>query len=166
MVQDDSIFAKGTRQYLETALWPDPHVGVASLYCPSHYSEQSGPDAPSRGFRAIDFGWSSWGALAYAFPNHAARQLLTSAAVLEHRLRGPDHGLRNIDSVVGAWASAGAFRYCVHVPSLVQHVGETSTIYPDATASGKRVASDFVPDVSHWVDPQRHPQFARWNHRK
>jgi hypothetical protein len=144
MVQDDAVLARGARAYLEQWLWPAATVGVVSLYCPSHYSQ-----GRATGMHVITEGWLSWGALAYAFPGAAARQILLHPSALEHRRRGPHGGLRNVDSVVGAWCVETALPYYVHVPSLVQHIGHTSTLYPDASAAGKRVASDFVADIQH-----------------
>jgi len=137
--QDDVVFAAGLRDFLERNLWPSPRVGVVSVYAPSHYTEGKSP-----GFHVEDRGWDSWGALAYVFPNPSARALLGDPMVIDHRHHGPADGLRNIDSVVGLWCQRSGLPYFIHVPSLAQHIGETSTIYPGASAEGQRRADDFA----------------------
>ncbi|HCS55012.1 MAG TPA: hypothetical protein DIW81_26070, partial [Planctomycetaceae bacterium] len=94
LCQDDVLYSKGARNYLEQVLWPSDKTGVVSLYCPSH--DQRPEDA--NGFKATTNGWNSWGALAYIFPNRALRKLLSEPRVLHHRSCGPRQGLKNIDS--------------------------------------------------------------------
>ena len=138
LCQDDVLFATDLRDYLEHTLWPAQQIGVVSIYCPSHYRQAAKP-----GFIREDQGWYSWGALAYIFSNPSARALLSDSMVLNHRDFGPSEGLRHIDSVVGYWCERNQLPYYVHSPSLAQHIGDSSTIYPLATASGKRQARDF-----------------------
>lgn len=137
--QDDVIFSAGLRDYLERNLWPAPRVGVVSVYSPSHYAQ-----GKPAGFLVEDRGWDSWGALAYIFPNPSARALLSDPMVIDHRHHGPADGLRNIDSVVGLWCQRSGLPYFVHAPSLAQHIGETSTIYPGASIDGWRRADVFA----------------------
>ena len=113
---------------------------VVSIYCPSHDSYDR-----AEGFHALDNGWDSWGALAYVFPNPSAHAILCDPLVVNHRHHGPGDGSRNIDSVVGNWCRRSGLPYYVHVPSLAQHIGETSTIWPTAGVGGKRQANDFRP---------------------
>lgn len=140
--QDDVLFSKNLRDYLERNLWPAEHVGVVSIYCPSHYQQTK-----KAGFLREDRGWSSWGALAYVFSNPSARAILSDPMVLNHRDFGPADGLHNIDSVVGYWCERNQLPYYVHSPSLAQHIGEFSTIYPRATSSGKRMAHSFLERI-------------------
>ncbi|QDV53285.1 hypothetical protein [Gimesia fumaroli] len=143
--QDDVLFARNTRDYLECHLWPAAEIGVVSIYCPSHYQQNQDP-----GFVREDRGWHSWGALAYVFSNPSARLLLSDVAVLSHRGFGPAEGLRQIDAVVGLWCERQHLPYFVHSPSLAQHVGKTSTLYPQASALGHRQASH----VMHTIPPE------------
>ncbi|QDT40367.1 hypothetical protein Pan241w_04230 [Gimesia alba] len=138
LCQDDVLFATDLRDYLEFTLWPEKQIGVISIYCPSHY-----PQATKPGFIREDRGWDSWGALAYIFSNPSARAILCDSMVLNHRDFGPADGLHHIDSVVGFWCERNNLPYFVHSPSLAQHIGESSTIYPRATASGNRQAKDY-----------------------
>lgn len=145
LVQDDAVFARNSRKYLETTLWPSGCVGAVSVYCPSHYSKQE-----QRGFVLEQRGAATWGALAYIFPNRSARHIVGSIEVVNHRHHGRDDGMRNIDNLVGSWCLKMGLEYFVHEPSLVQHIGATSTIWKHLTvdsAVGKRAAIDFVKDA-------------------
>lgn len=142
LCQDDVLFSLGLRNYLEQRLWPSSNVGVVSIYCPSHYERVN-----QYGFHVENRGWDSWGALAYIFPNPAARSLLGHPSVLNHRLSGSDDGARHVDSVVGRWCRELGNEYYVHSPSLAQHIGDTSTIW-NASNSGKRKENSFIPDLS------------------
>ncbi|MES2789511.1 MAG: hypothetical protein V4719_07810 [Planctomycetota bacterium] len=142
MCQDDVLFAAGLRKYLDESLWLNPQAGVISVYCPSHYATDRDP-----GFHAENRGWQSWGALAYVLPAASARALLGDGKVLEHRLNGPADGLRNIDSVVGRWCLDTGRTYLVHVPSLAQHIGDTSTIWTGARNAQRRHADRFLERV-------------------
>lgn len=140
MFQDDLLLAPSTRDYLENSLWPAPEIGVVSLYCPSHDHQQD-----TVGFRPSTRGWKAWGALAYVFSNPGLRAFLSDPVVLNHRHHGPADGLRNIDSVVGSWCQRANLPYFVHIPSLVQHTGDTSTIWRFGRAIGNRRALKFNP---------------------
>lgn len=152
MIQDDAILAEGLRAYLESNLWPAKRVGVVSVYCPSHYSEGG-----RHGFFPVNKGWSSWGALAYVFPNRSARHLLGDSVVINHRHHGNAEGIRNIDSVVGSWCRRIRLRYFIHEPSLVQHIGSTSTIWQhkaEDSARGRRCAKDFIISIENQLQAQ------------
>ena len=120
-------------------LWPAERIGVVSLFCPSNYAR-----GKQVGFHAEDRGWDTWGAQAYLFPYQSAEMVLTSPLFVQHRRSGPSGGNRNIDSVVGHWCRESRMPYFVHAPSLVEHVGVTSTLYPTAGIWGNRATVDFV----------------------
>jgi hypothetical protein len=136
--QDDAVFCRGLPAYLEQAFWPAERLGVVSLYCPSHVGKGQLP-----GFHPFDGGWDTWGAQAFVFPPASARAFLTDPISYEHRCVGPNNGLRNIDSIVGQWCREAQRPFFIHVPSLAQHIGETSTLYGGVSLLGKRSASDF-----------------------
>lgn len=146
MVQDDALFYSGTCNYLQRCRWPECD-GVFSLYCPGHYA-----DANATGFRIVNGGWNTWGALAYILLNDTAGRLLCDPLVVNHRKSGPSQGLRNIDSVVGSWCQRAGVPYYVHSPSLVQHIGVTSTIWPSCNLSKRRHAADFVGESGEHAD--------------
>ena len=140
MVQDDAIFVRNLREYLEASLWPHPHTGVVSLHTPSH---QVPDEAGTQGFFPREVGWGAWGAMAFVFSNASARALLRHPAVVNHRSRGTGDGLRNVDSVVGHWCHLAGLEYYLHCPSLTQHIGLTTTLWSRDSLEGRRSSSDF-----------------------
>lgn len=141
--QDDVLLAEGLRAYLEGTLWPSASVGVVSVYCPGHVSV----GMPS-GFHVDTKGWQTWGALAYVFSNPSVRAFLSDPIVLNHSHHGPDRGRRNIDSLVGAWCERRERPYFVHVPSLAQHIGETTTVWSRDGCDNRRRASQFIRQIT------------------
>ncbi|MCB1063660.1 MAG: glycosyltransferase family 2 protein [Verrucomicrobiae bacterium] len=138
MVQDDVIFCRGLRDYLEEHLWPGPKPGVISLHTPSHLAAKTGT-----GFFQADLGWNAWGAQAFVFSNASARALLADSRVIDHRLNGLFEGKRNVDSVVGDWCRRSGREFYLHAPSLAEHIGNHSTLWPKAGLNGQRSSSDF-----------------------
>ncbi|HEV3025303.1 MAG TPA: hypothetical protein VGX76_22685 [Pirellulales bacterium] len=138
MVQDDVVFCRNLRPYLEAMLWPCARVGVVSPYCPAPYVRRS------TGWHEVTLGENLAGAVSYIFPNAAARLLLADARVVNHRQRGGADGLKYIDTVVGRWAAEAALPAFYHTPSLAQHIGDTSVIWPQAANDGLRRAADFA----------------------
>lgn len=138
LVQDDVVFSRNVRAYFEQVLWPAEKVGMLSAYCPAVYIRRT------CGFHPVETGWSLISALTCVFPNAAARSLLGHARTLNHRRIGPHGGVKSIDSVIGQWAKDCGLPVFFHTPSLAQHTGDTSTVWPKATNEGLRRASDFV----------------------
>jgi hypothetical protein len=146
LVQDDSLFYgdEPLRPYLESeVLWPDRGddrgPGIVSLYCSAAYTK------PRPGWHAIRELWG-WGALAFIFPNHLAREFLLDRSVFDHRWTGRSHGLAHIDVVIGRWALRRGITIWYPSPSLVQHIGETSALWSLSRAVGERRASWFAGD--------------------
>ncbi len=113
--QDDVNVSTNTRDYLHRVLWPDDkNTGVCSLYCSGIYS-------PS-----ITTGWErhhteTYGALALCFTPSSARLFIAQT------LPG-QQGEARVDLKVGRWCRSAGLSYWIHVPSLVEHTGVTSTI--------------------------------------
>ena len=142
LVQDDALFYDGEnlRELLESSLWPDENVAVVSLYCPEPYTRRRS------GWHRFGGKWV-WGAQAFVFPNQAARQFVVDQDVVEHRWTGRlKHA--QIDVVVGDWALRKQMNVYYPVPSLVQHIGQTSTLWPAGRVTGNRRASLFLGDLS------------------
>ena len=143
MVQDDVVFCANLRSFLEATLWPADRLAVVSLYNPLLEDGST----PKSGYRSIPSSGGLPGALALVFPNLAVRMLLSDRHVLLHRRRGPSHALKLIDVVVGQWAEriqVPAWGFC---PSLAQHIGETSTIWPESEDRIIRRAASFVGET-------------------
>ena len=138
MVQDDTIFCRNTRAFLEAELWPGPRVGIVSVYCPEPYTQADD------GWALIDTGHGMFGALTCIFPNAAARALLADPRVVNQRQRGAFKGLVDTDGVLGRWANRAGMPVFCHSPSLAQHIGETSTVWQDAENSGVRHSINFL----------------------
>jgi len=143
LVQDDVIFddRHDLRAYLEAILWPADPIGAVSLFCSKAYTR------PLAGWHEFEGPWL-WGALAIVFPRESAKRFVTDPAVFEHR-SDPDLGLVNIDIEVGRWAHAHGLPIYFPTPSLVQHIGDASSLWPDpeARAMGNRRADRFAGDI-------------------
>lgn len=141
--QDDAIVYDGenVREYLERTLWPGDAAWVASLYCADPYT------ASRFGWHRLRGAWI-WGALAFVFSRAAAQKYLRDWRVCRHRWGPRDWssrgGLTLIDCVIGRWARRRRVPVWFPTPSLVQHIGETSTLYMSNAAAGPRVAKLFV----------------------
>lgn len=142
LVQDDAnVFdSHNLREYLERALWPGPRHGIVSLYCPEPYN------AGSAGWHQLNQAWL-WGALAFVFPAHLARAFAGDPQVVSHRWANRDTGRLGIDSLLGSWTRAHHVDVWYPIPSLVQHVGNTSAIWHAADNAGPRRADWFAGDI-------------------
>ena len=140
VVQDDAKFydRENVREYLDSIVWPSEPPGIVSLYCSAAYTR------PTPGWAAFDTCWE-WGALAFVFPAELARRFVCDPEVIQHRWT--DRGLRFIDDVIGEWAQRNAIPIWYPSPSLVQHFGETSTVWPGVPAAGYRRADSFAGDL-------------------
>lgn len=145
LCQDDVLYTRDLRTYLEHSLWPMEKVGVVSLHTALHQ------ERGNRGFSALEKNEvMAWGAQAYVFPNAAARSLLRSAIATNHRNRGPRSGLCNIDTVVGQWCDLSGLPYLVHSPSPTQHIGDASAIWERGDTIGRRRSATF-PGETHSI---------------
>ena len=132
MSQDDVIYHDtiDLRAYLERSLWPGGD-GIVSLYCSSAYAK-------------ADSGWFPrqelwvWGALAFIFSRRALEGFLEDEDTRGHR------SLYKIDVCVGRWAQKTGRDLHYPCPSLAQHIGHASTIWPASGARGARKADQFA----------------------
>lgn len=138
IAQDDALFydQEDLRAYLEETLWPGDDVGAVSLYCSRAYARKE------PGWHVHDGAWV-WGAVAFIFPRESATRFVADPEVLEHRWSPRNGGRANIDVVIGRWAKRQGLRIYYPSPSLVEHIGETSTLWPSTRARGHRRAHDF-----------------------
>jgi hypothetical protein len=139
LVQDDVILydREDLRDYLEQALWPADPVGAVSLFCSSAYTH------PTPGWHSRPEPWF-WGAQAFVFPRDSARRFVADPDVLGHRWSDRYRGLAHIDVVIGEWAARHGLPIFHPTPSLAQHVGDTSTLWPEARIDGHRRADWFA----------------------
>jgi hypothetical protein len=139
IMQDDALIYDGenVREYLELALWPAGSAPIISLYCPGIYN------ANRYGWHRFRKSWV-WGAQAFVFSRGAAQSYLRDRRICRHRWRSPDGGLTQIDVLLGWWAWWRRVPVWYPTPSLVQHVGNVSTLWVDNRTEGKRAANLFV----------------------
>ena len=139
MVEDDALFADqpGLRTYLEGLLWPGPRPGVVSLFCSRAYTR------PRPGWYAFEGTWA-WCALAFVFPRDLARRFLADPDVVGHRWTRARNPLADTDWRVGRWAETRGVPVYFPTPSLVQHIGEVSSLWPGVRLQGDRLADRFV----------------------
>ena len=137
IVQDDACFydRENLREYLEQVFWPSKPPGIVSLYCSSAYTRAES------GWHTMEEEWN-WGALAFVFPRARAVQFVTDPEVIRHRWT--TGGLKLVDEVVGKWALRAGLPIHYPTPSLVQHLGRTSTLWAGVGSAGFRRADTFA----------------------
>ncbi len=138
LFQDDALFPAGCalRQYLETLLWPQSQHCMVSLYSSADYT------TGENGWQPLKQPWSL-GAVAWAFPMSIAVELTESIRQNELELIDSTAG---IDSRVGSWAWQRNIPFWYPTPSLVQHIGQVSTVWQSSRAVGLRRAQRFLLD--------------------
>lgn len=140
--QDDIVTYRNLRGYLESIPWPGK--AYLNLYtCPSKKSTRFQKLPPSPDY----VGWyksnqRGIGALALVFDRNALLALLTSRHMVKRPL-SPD-GWRSIDGGVSASMKKAGFVEMIHNPSLVQHIGDVSTILNNGSRQSERfLGEDF-----------------------
>jgi hypothetical protein len=127
--QDDLVAVRNLRQYLEHV--PYPPKSYLNLYTYKNFRDQRGPSNEDivRG-QPVGFLRSNGhgrGALALVF-DLAATKVLLSSRHMVGRPSDPSVGWKKIDGgVVESLRNEGIVEW-IHAPSLVQHIGETSTV--------------------------------------
>jgi hypothetical protein len=139
LVQDDALVCDDAdlRVYLEDVLWPGKSAGIASLFCSRAYTQ------PQAGWYEFDGPWL-WGALAFVFSRKAAQRFLADREVVEHRWARRRNPLADIDWRIGQWAWRNDVPVYYPTPSLVQHIGEVSSLWQGSRAHGYRRANWFA----------------------
>jgi len=130
LVQDDAVFCRGLRRYLDRTLWPDGSIALCSPYSPGPYRQ------PRRGWHQQQRGWGLVGALCWAIPRATAGDML--------RDLGGVRATGRIDARLGKWAATAGRDVWYHTPSLVQHVGNGNSALGDQAINDLRRAADFV----------------------
>lgn len=145
MFQDDVVCCKNLRRYLDAI--PHPPMGYWNLFTYRENEKLVKEVGDKVGwFEASILKTTPYdpkrrdqvgvGALALVFPRRALVELLTSKHLVtrpmdrsvECKLDGNDKADRNIDGCVVTAMNKAGYREYVHVPSLVQHTGDTSVI--------------------------------------
>jgi len=131
VVQDDAIWAPGSADILraQTSVRQASRTGFLSPYVTDKDAVES---AFVDGWNECRIGWTFWGAIAFCVERTAAAELLRHPRFAQHQ------GTQQVDAVVAASMLDLARPSFVHVPSLVDHVGNTSTVGHDDVAGRLR----------------------------
>lgn len=144
IVQDDAIFAKGIKEFLENDLWPSPLAGCVSLYTSRVHERTEAIGCKSR----KDFG--KMGAVANVMPRHVVQKIIDSPR--SHQWRGNQNDFKPEDT---AWLKKAADTWlgrCIrgighraysYTPSFSQHIAQYSAV-GHGDNSGKRSSSRFI----------------------
>lgn len=128
MFQDDLIASKGLREYLErTTSHQKAYWNLYTFPMNEEIMAKGSDGKPKMGWHQSN--QRGKGAVGLVFTNEGARALLCSRHMVDRcdRDKSPETCWRNIDGgVVTAMGQAG-FKEVVHFPTLVMHVGLTST---------------------------------------
>jgi hypothetical protein len=134
--EDDVVFCRELRTYLQRALWPeDPSkIALCSVFTPeAYFSDKAGWHQQNRGYYLV-------AAQAWIMPPVAARAVLADLA----SVRSP----YGVDRVVGEWAAQTNRSVWYHSPSLAQHIGVGNSALGDALRSPLRSTCDFIGEDS------------------
>ena len=137
LLQDDALWPSHLpiRDYLDRVNWPSDGRFVASPYCCTNYT------AKDPGWRCLDETWK-YGAVALIFSRASAEEFVADPRVIGFCQKET----AGIDFLVGDWAARSNTPVFVPTPSLVQHIGEISTLWRTSRAVGMRRASRFIGD--------------------
>ncbi len=127
IVQDDATWLPGAADVLRAEIQKrhSQRTGFLSPYV----IKKDVPAGSGDGWRESSAGWNLWGALALCMQASTAAELLRHPRFVKH----PSN--QQIDAVVAASMLDLRRPSFVHVPSLVDHVGETSTLGHENSAT-------------------------------
>lgn len=130
LIEDDVVFAKNVRQFLDCVLWPE-NTGVCSVYCPSHYEtfERAGWNNHA--------GLTTWGAVTMIFSNESLQSFIS------YYNNNTWHSDQMCDNAVGKWCMYTNKNAYFFSPALAQHVGVKSSLSAKKYHS-KRYSTLFV----------------------
>jgi hypothetical protein len=130
MCQDDILVCGNLYKYI-LQLKPNGETGLYSLCTPPMYK---GPNL----WNEINQGSKLWLAQFVIIPRNSVKMILESKEVWRF-----NHGAA-IDNRLGMWAKYAGKKVLYHTPSLVNHIGHISTIWPDdIRVAGERSPVDF-----------------------
>lgn len=125
--EDDIVMSMGAREYL-TRTCVEPK-GYYNLYSSPHNERRVKPDF--QGWFMSD--QQGHGALALVFSGETLRKLIQEPAMMRWQLN-PERGHKFVDGAVQqALSRHGVLEWC-HQPSIVEHMGDVSTLQPQEYA--------------------------------
>lgn len=143
--EDDIEVAEGLRSWCDHEFWPGGH-DIVSLYTSRVFCD----DRP--GWQTLNLGrYRTFGALALVFRGPALREFLADAEVRKHI----QDGKPGTDAVVGEWALKRGIGIAYHSPSLVQHVGYTTSLAGHSVGRvGQALAVKRTEAIASWRPPE------------
>jgi hypothetical protein len=141
VVQDDAFFYhhESLPRYLERVLWPSREPCLVSLY------SCGGDQARHNGWHP-KHGLAVSGPVALVFPAEIAKAFLTDFGVFERRWHPDEKAATTLGDLITTWGSSQGVATWFPTPSLVRHIGDTSTLWPALRASGAQRAGRFADD--------------------
>ena len=138
LVQDDALFPAipCLREYVESVLNALPQPGLLSLYTSSEDMQ------PGQVWQQYTGVWK-YGAVVFVLPRELAQSILASNRRGELNVVERTAG---IDMRIGVWADRNQVPLWHPSPSLIQHIGQVSSIWKRSRAVGLRRASRFIAD--------------------
>lgn len=133
-VQDDVVFCRGLREYLDRVLWPQLNCGFISPFCPSIYANGN-----KWHWIRKHVGKNFLMAQTLIFPRDSVIQIVNSTVFKNYNHEW------HVDNFVGMWAMNYQRPPYFHNPSLAQHIGEHSAVWDGTeTLDDYRIANNFV----------------------
>ncbi len=138
--QDDAYVhdRESLREYLEETLWKEQGRSLVSLYNPGVFE--------TCGWHRMPTDWD-WGSLAVIFPADVARLFLSDPAVMRRSLPQRNGQHRPIPELIREWTHRRGIDVWCPYPSLVQHIGSTSSIWKRPGMGRNRTAPWFSGDL-------------------
>lgn len=135
VAEDDVVFCRGTRRYLDETLWPEPpeKIGFCSLYRPG------GPRAVGqRGWFQSRTRRGECCCQAWVYPAATARMLLND---LRNECRP---GVIGGDYIVSRWMAIKGLSVWFHGPSLAEHIAPArNSVVGNTRKTRVRTSRDF-----------------------
>jgi len=158
IIEDDVLFSKNIREYLEAELWPsvEDHGCICSIFTPTYYSSDERWHIEKRGSR-------TWMSQCRIYHPLSAKKLV---ADLDNDARLQNKWRQN-DTVVGTWAAKNNVDIWFHSPSLTQHMAPKNTSYEANRPMDYRIglARDFIGEnrsiLEYWAEFGREPRKVR-----
>lgn len=145
---DDVIYARNLARFLEYTLRQSQGwFGYYALISIQH--EVTLWEQIPEGWFASDVGWESWGGQ-FVMQTEVAKQMVQHPVYVDHL----ENYVRNqqIDACVSECFKRMELPRYLHVPSLAEHIGETSTLnHGPLTADRKGFAFDESRDCLAWI---------------
>jgi len=152
MSEDDVIYNRDSKAYLEFSF---PHLGSfgsLSLYTPSRYHQRE-----FQGWHDECHGVETWSTVTVIMSKESVIRFFASEDTQRHRFQDIFHApliqwgvncdpCNSVkDAVIGHWAKKKELPIYYHTPALAQHIGISSTLSDEkANIENGRMAADFV----------------------